>query len=695
MKPRAFNIFKNEDLHRIIIFMLAVIITFFTVISTQTFKKYNYAPGDIVSADIRAPFEMENEFETIKLANERKQRATPVIIDKKNQINESFLIANSFFSFIYDLRRLIDPLTENGGETYARTLEDLKAWLSERGIEFSENQLTYLISDISEEEYQRFLNVTLEIVTDITSNDIQASDLSDNILLAQNSYRQKGLRLETVSVGQNLMSRIIFVNRIIDQQLTEERRDKEYYETLQTQRVFIEKDEVIARAGTVLSAEKYELLKNAGLIREKGIKGYMPYAFTLLAIIALFVFIVIYIKYYYKKIYKGRKEELMLLLLITIVLVLSRGIHTISPLLIPLYIVPMMIAILLELKLAIALNIVLTFVLAMFVPQLDLVFTFFLGGTFAAMFVQNKKQRSRLSMSGFFAALNSAVIYVIISTVFGSQIQTALYNGIFVLISGAFSIIITVGLLPLFEIIFNMITPSKLLELSNPNQPLLKMLLMEASGTYHHSLMVGNLAEEATENIGGNSLLARVGAYYHDIGKAVRPQYFTENQKNENPHDDMNPKLSSFVIVSHVGDGVKLAREHKLPEAIIEFIKTHHGSSLTSYFYHKAKENGKEDKVTEVDYRYTGPKPGTKEGAVVMLADSVEAAVKSLENKSEVAIEGFIRKIIKARLDEGQLDESNLTLKDLDIIARSFFHVLSGYYHTRIAYPEQEAKEGK
>lgn len=695
MKPRAINIFKNEDLHRIIIFMLAVIITFFTVISTQTFWKYSYVPGDIVTSDIRAPFEMEDEFATIKLADERKQDAMPVIIDKKDQINASFLLANTFFSFIYDLRRLYDPMSEDGSETYKRTLEDLNAWLSESGIEFSENQLMYLIKEINEEEYQRFLNVTLQIVTDITANDIQAGDLSDNILLAQNSYRQKGLRLETVSVGQNLMSRIIFVNRIIDSDLTDERRDKEYYVTLQTQRVYIEKGEIIARAGTVLSKEKYELLKNAGLIRESGIKGYLPYVFTLLAIIALYVFIVIYIKYYYKKIYRGRKEELMLLFLIAIVLVISRSIHTISPLLIPLYIVPMMIAILLELKLAIVINIVLTFILAMFVPSLDLVFTFFLGGTFAAMFVQNKKQRSRLSLSGFFAALNSAAIYLVISTVFDKPLQTALYNGSFVLISGAFSIIITVGLLPLFEIIFNMITPSKLLELSNPNQPLLKMLLMEAPGTYHHSLMVGNLAEEAAEKIGGNSLLARVGAYYHDIGKAIRPQYFTENQKNENPHDDMNPKLSSFVIVSHVGDGIKLAREHKLPEAITEFIKTHHGNTLTSYFYHKAKENGKDDKVTESDYRYTGPKPQTKEGAVVMLADSVEAAVKSLENKSEGAIEGYIRKIIKARLDEGQLDESNLTLKELDQIAKSFFHVLSGYYHTRIAYPEPEAKEQK
>ncbi|MGB9846893.1 MAG: HDIG domain-containing metalloprotein, partial [Desulfotomaculales bacterium] len=229
--------------------------------------------------------------------------------------------------------------------------------------------------------------------------------------------------------------------------------------------------------------------------------------------------------------------------------------------------------------------------------------------------------------------------------------------------------------------------------LSHPSSPLLRRLLTEAPGTYHHSIVVGNLAEAAAEAIGAESLLTRVGAYYHDVGKLKRPYFFIENQLNQdNPHDKIAPTLSTLILTAHVKDGVELAREYKLPPVIIDIIEQHHGSSLCTYFYHKALENGTNELLNEEEFRYEGPKPKTKEAALVMLADSVEAAVRSLQNRTPGRIEGIVRKVIKDKLMDGQLDECDLTLKDLDKVASAFLQVLSGIFHARIEYPDLSAE---
>ncbi|NMP23014.1 HD family phosphohydrolase [Sulfobacillus harzensis] len=265
---------------------------------------------------------------------------------------------------------------------------------------------------------------------------------------------------------------------------------------------------------------------------------------------------------------------------------------------------------------------------------------------------------------------------------------------VWALVDGVFASVLAMGSIPLLEGPFGVITAMKLIELSNPNQPLLRKLLVEAPGTYHHSIMVGNLAEAATEAVGGNSLMARVGAYYHDIGKSKRPYFFVDNQFGaENPHDRLAPTLSAIIISSHVRDGVELAREYHVPEPIVNFIQQHHGTTLIRYFYQKALDQDNGEGVEESDFRYDGPRPQSKETAIVMLADASEATVRTLKNPSPAAIEQVVRRLIKERLEDGQLDESNLTLKELDVIARTFTRVLTGVFHQRIEYPDRVLKE--
>ncbi|MEL6182557.1 MAG: HDIG domain-containing metalloprotein, partial [Myxococcota bacterium] len=261
--------------------------------------------------------------------------------------------------------------------------------------------------------------------------------------------------------------------------------------------------------------------------------------------------------------------------------------------------------------------------------------------------------------------------------------------------SGLMSGVLVSALLPLIEWAFDYTTDIKLLELADLNHPALRELIMKAPGSYHHSVIVGNLCKEAAEAIGANPLLARVGAYYHDIGKGKNPQYFAENQRQgNNPHDKLKPNMSALIIKAHVKDGLELARQHNLPREIEDFIAQHHGTNLIAYFYHRAKSLEDPDipEVDEKDYRYPGPKPQTRETAICLLADGIEAASRAMPDPTPDRLKGLVQKMINKAFADGQLDECELTLKDLNAIAKAFIRVLMGMYHSRPQYPEDTRK---
>jgi len=261
------------------------------------------------------------------------------------------------------------------------------------------------------------------------------------------------------------------------------------------------------------------------------------------------------------------------------------------------------------------------------------------------------------------------------------------------IINGFLSPFIAYGLQVLFEYIFDMMTDLRLLELADLNQPLLRRVAVEAPGTYHHSIMVGNLAEAAAEAVGANTLLARVGSYYHDIGKIEKPEYFVENiKKVKNPHEKLSPNMSCLILINHVRRGIEIAQEHKLPQEVQAFIPEHHGTNVMTYFYQKAIEMNRDNDVDISSFRYPGPKPHTKETGIVMLADGVEAASRTLKDPSPSRIKGLVTAIVHERFKESELDESPLTLRDLNKIIDSFQTVLLGTFHGRVEYPNQEEK---
>jgi len=299
----------------------------------------------------------------------------------------------------------------------------------------------------------------------------------------------------------------------------------------------------------------------------------------------------------------------------------------------------------------------------------------------------------------YLGVIISFIYFIIIFTVFkiNNYTHQQFINSVLIgTLNGIASVIISRGFLPLFEHIFNLLTEYRLLELSDLNSPIMKKLLIEAPGTYHHSIMVANLAETAALSIGANPLLARVGAYYHDIGKIENPEYFIENQfGNESKHDKIKPSISSSIVKSHLKYGVELAKKLRLPSEIIDIIKQHHGTTVITYFYKKALEEISEEDRTSIitNYQYEGPKPQSKEAAIVMLADTVEAASRTLKKPSHPRIVSLVKEIINNRFLEGELEECQLTLRDLNKIAQSFIQVLSGRFHSRIEYPEKKEIE--
>jgi putative nucleotidyltransferase with HDIG domain len=310
---------------------------------------------------------------------------------------------------------------------------------------------------------------------------------------------------------------------------------------------------------------------------------------------------------------------------------------------------------------------------------------------FAIYTVLRVGPRTELVRAGLLIALVSAVVTFAVALIGGGNLQVSVRLGAIGLGNGLLSLMLAMVLLPLLESVFNILTPQKLLELSDPGKPLLQKLLRGAPGTFSHSMQVGNLAENAAERIGADPLLARVGAYYHDIGKLYHPNYFIENQISRmNPHATLTPALSARIIKRHVKDGVVLGREWNLPDEVLDMIAEHHGTTRIEYFYRKALEEAVAigASVNEADFRYPGPRPKSKEAGILMLADSIEATVKSLEKPTPKRIEDIVKGTIRAKLEDGQFDECELTMREIHGTGEAILEVLIGIIGPRIEYPE-------
>ncbi len=496
-----------------------------------------------------------------------------------------------------------------------------------------------------------------------------------------------GLGQDGETVVSGLVQTLVSPNFVLNVRETEKRKQAAIKST-EPVRETVKKGQVLVRRGDIVTAEQIYAMEELGLHRgsvsETRIFGL---AIFVLAVMGL---IIGYLYKFSPEVYDNDMHLVLLGGIILLTLALGKLAHLYSDFAAPIAAGALLTAILIDTRLGVFVSIALALLFGVIVENDIRAVAVALVGCLTGVYSVSKLSHGySLTKTGLWIAAMNFV--AVASTGFLEQLggRQILWQGLHGAVSGIASAVITIGFLPYLEHTFNITTPVKLMELANPSNPLLQRLLLDAPGTYHHSVLVGNLAETAADVIGADPVTVRVGAYYHDIGKIKRPYFFIENQtESENPHEKIAPSLSTLIVTSHVKDGLDLCRDYKLPQVIMDIVQQHHGTMLVSYFYRRATETEHSECIIEADFRYEGPRPQTKEAALVMLADACEAAVRSLSRPNVNRIEATVRKIIRERLHDGQLDDCTLTLKDLNIIGDVFIRVLSSMFHTRIEYPD-------
>lgn len=659
---------------------LAFFILFMIVLSADFIQeKVSLTAGQVSDRDVISP-------RTVSYVNKTKT--------EKLESEVSSSVAN-----VYDLDVTV---MANAEESVSAVFRVAKTMAAEKSVASDEQKINK-IRDLLTLDLPK--NVVNSLVSLSESELLQTEDGTRSIL---RKYLQRGIRdddldiarkqivieIEEMGLSKNsetvvagISQMLLKPNFILNVRETEKRKQIALA-NVEPVRDTVKKGQVLVRRGDVVTLEQIHAIEEVGLY-----KGQL----SELRIFGLSIFVLVImglvLGYLHKFAYSLYTNDLYLVLMgliLLVILLLGKAAHYYSDFAAPIAAGSLLTAILIDTRLGLLLSVVLAMMYGIIIENdLRAVATTLVGCMVGVYSVSKASHGYSLTRTGvWIAAVN---FLVIAATGFVDQVgnMQILIQGLFGIFGGIASAVVTTGLLPYLEHSFKITTPIKLLELAKPNHPLQKRLLIDAPGTYHHSILVSNLVETAAEAIGADSVIARVAAYYHDIGKLKRPYFFIENQVGaENPHDKIAPSLSKLIITSHIKDGIDLCREYKLPQVLIDIVQQHHGTMLVSYFYNRATEIDHSECIIETDFRYEGPKPQTKEAALVMLADACEAAVRSIAKPNVNRIEAIIRKIIRERLTDGQLDECSLTLKDLNVIGDIFIRVLSSMFHTRIEYPD-------
>jgi cyclic-di-AMP phosphodiesterase PgpH len=719
---------------QILLILLAFILTL-VIVPKGGFAPGHYQPGDVASRDVKAPRDMlvPDPDLTAKKRIEAEQSILP-LYDYDPGVGQ---VVSDRLKQVFDL--LQSPAEE---PPVSQTPEELRGSLENLlGANLTKDEFALLtalakdldkqigIRDALKQSLQSRIVGNLQLFQQDAERGVIVRSLLDQseehlvgktsvigVGDAMNQFADKLAKVKSISTGDRkllhgLVGRLIRPTLTLNKNETEERK-LTAREAVKPVLFQVKKGEMIVREGARVTSD--QVLKLKALRALGSDNGALRTSLGML--IAMILVLLVSYRFAGENISKFKLNSRDMLFLVTtfigqfvlikLAIFLSNSVESGFPYIDSnsyYYVFPFAVG-------AMVVRIVLNSEVALVFASLAAVFLGFLFGNslFIALFaftssltgahwVRHCKERNMLYYAGLRISIVNIGAIIGLHLMAGHSLDMQLiYKSGFGIAGGFFCAVIVTALVPLVESLFKYTTDIKLLELANLNTPVLRQLMVQAPGTYHHSIVVGNLAEAGAEAINANPLLARVAAYYHDIGKVRKPQYFVENQSNqENKHDKLAPSMSSLILIAHVKDGVEIARENKLGSDLIDILRQHHGTALMKFFYDKAKslQDPEVQQVDERDYRYPGPKPQTREAALIMLADAVEAAGRTLVDPTPARIQGMVQKIINNIFIDGQLDECELTLKDLHKIAKSFNQILAGIFHYRIDYPEPVHKE--
>lgn len=706
------NLFKSLKFKYMSLFVisLSAILLFLLMYGNVKQETYELHEFKISPKTVRSLKTVED---TVKTEQEKKRIAAEVtpfyqFNEEVSKIRQA--IAASLFDFIIEAKEENEKSaadTEDGAEVKTKSRSEQIKEIRQKLKKLEEEEPNLRLTDdaiisLLKEDPSDLRNMQQEltkIIGDELSKPIRSGDLASVRYEVERKLRLSDAipsdQLQTlITLGRSLVVETETINReLTDKRIEEEKNAVEPTRILQGQ--------VIVREGQFIDSEIYRQLELTGLLTNKSSMKPM----LGLALFVLFLSVIMYMHFYTWEENKNRKKKALfivysiffiLVIMMKLISLIDKEFDVQVAFLFPTALAPLLIKLLTNERMALMITIITAATAGIMlqegyaaIMQMELTLYILFSGLLSLYLLGNNGRRSNILRTSIGVAVANILFigFYLLMTQSNYELNELIFYFAAAIASGILSGALTIGLMPFFESGFGLLSDMRLIELSNPNHPLLKKVLTETPGTYHHSVMVANLADAACESVGGNGLLARVGSYYHDIGKTIRPTFFIENQHGgQNPHDELPPDKSKDIIIAHAVDGAELLKKHKMPAEIIDIARQHHGTSLLKYFHVKAREMGQD--VKEADYRYPGPKPQTKEIAIISIADSVEAAVRSMKDPTPEKIANLVKAIITDKLNDGQFDECDLSMKELRKVEKVICETLNGIFHSRIEYPE-------
>ena len=661
-------------------------------------RKYDLRIGSISHVTVVAPKDVEDVVAT----NARKEEAANKVNPKyefRQEVKDEVLasLADIFqeLSSIQEYGMTLRPI-EDGKRLPARPFSESEidwAYSLVDKLELSRTQITTLLR-VDQETLQEMISILTETVSNRLNLYIYEGNEQASIDLIM---QIAGFKVD-VSLMNNIVPTVLEAcikpNQVIDHEATDKARQEAMNDV---DPVIYQQGENIIREGDKITTNQIEMLRNLGLLNDHHYDYSVYGGALILTILAMIILLMML-----RLLMKDLLTDIRKLSVILIIMIICFGFASLTTMLRSLYIIPIALGtilgtVLIGYRAGIVLSIPLALLFggitissssATYYDEVLIIIITLISSAATIWFLKGRPQRVRVLVSGMISAVFALIMIVCFKLLTSIENLDLLDTCVWSLAGSLLSGVLAVALQPVFESIFHLATPSRLLEITNPNHPLMKRLMLEATGTYHHSIIVANLAEAAADKIGANAYLARAGAYYHDVGKLKRPGYFSENQRGSNPHEKTDPYVSAAILTSHTKDGALIAQQEHLPPEIIDIILQHHGVTPVMFFYHKALQLADGKHVDINDFRYSGPKPQTKEASIVMLADSIEAAVRSMKDPTPKNIDQFIERLIRGKLEDGQLSDCQLSLRDIDQICEAFSDILKGVYHERVEYPK-------
>lgn len=655
--------------------IVTLLATVFVTMKGYLPKRYNIEAGDICPVDIYASGVITDKLTTEKLrkdAQDYVQKQYSFNLEVSAQVEKSL---KETLTRIRELWQKYDSYTELSESEISASSVSREDW--------------QVILAMSQAELDRFEEGCISASEETMKNGLDAEQPDEAYAYLSESLNKKNLSQAGRRVAYNLVSSLLKPNKTYDPEATQAAKEEA---AAKVEAVVYQKGEKIIGKGERIDEADYAMMKEMGYIQKTDFSNFATYFGVIAVVVLLFLFCAFAARDLYQEmtlrwnLTAAVITAFWIMLLILSFFIWQPDFHMN---LIPVLTMAIIGAVVCHEKTALVMHVLFCSVTALCMRgDLEFFLICALGGAVMIALLKNIRSRIKIFLFCLPVALFEAAMVICWEMMENNVVHDALINGLLMGIGAILSGIIALGILPLLEAAFHLLTPFQLLEMTNSDHPLLKRLMIEAPGTYHHSLMVGNMAENAAYVVGADPLLTRVGAYYHDVGKLKHPIMFKENQLSESPHDHMSPRESADIILQHPADGAEIARQYKMPKQLTDFILQHHGSTATMYFYQQAKDLDPDTNID--DFRYAGSKPQTKEIAIVMLADTVEAAMRTLKDHAPGAMERYVDKLVEGKLNDGQFAECNITMAELEQIKASFVHTLKGYYHKRIAYRENQ-----